>query len=56
MACRKQTQQKHDAQKQLIKNYSLFSPKTFWDLFKKGLQSECELDDVPQHVVCSLQA
>ena len=47
MARRKQTQQKHDVQKQLIRDYYSSSPKNFWDVFKKGLQSKCELDDVP---------
>ena len=46
MARRKQTQQKHDVQKQLIRDYYSSSPKNFWDVFKKGLQSKCELDDV----------
>ena len=46
MARRKQTQQKHDVQKQLIMDYYSSSPKNFWDVFKKGLQSKCELDDV----------
>ena len=46
MARRKQKQQKHDLQKQLIKDYYSSSPKNFWDVFKQGLKSKCELDDL----------
>ena len=33
MARRKQTQQKHDVQKQLIRDFYSSSPKNFWDVF-----------------------
>ena len=43
---RKRSQMKQEMQKQLIRAYFSSCPKDFWDVFKQGLRSKCELDDV----------